>query len=107
MLCHAWRFLHVFCCTLPSCSSWPFFPCATPSFGLLNVTESEAPVDQDESSEEEAISVQARTRVGRDQPGLRLLVPVHGGLSLATASIASLPHSGHRLSNNLLAPLRC
>lgn len=83
------------------------FPCATPSFGLLNATESEAPVDQDESSEEEAINVQARTRVGRDQPGFRRLGPVHGGLKVATVNITSLPHSGHRLSNHLLAPLRC
>ena len=83
------------------------FPCATPSFGLLTVAESEAPVDQDESSEEEAISVQARTRVGRNRPGSPLLVPVRDGLNLATASIAVVPHSGHRLPNNLLAPLRC
>jgi len=83
------------------------FPCATPSFGLLNVTESEAPVDQDESSEKEAISVQARTRVGGDQPDSPLLVPMRGGLSLAVASIASVPNSGHRLPNNLLVPLRC
>ena len=81
-------------------------PCTTPSFGMLNSTEFEAPVDQHESSAEEAISVQARTRVGRDQPGSPLLVPVRGGLSLATASIAVVPHSGHRLPNNLLAPLR-
>ncbi len=72
------------------------FPCTPPSFALLNATESEAPVDQDESSEEEAISVQARTRVGRNQPGPPLLVPLPGGVSLATASIAGVPYSGHR-----------
>ena len=83
------------------------FPCATPSFVLLTETESEAPVNQEELSEEEAISVQARTRVGRDQPASPLLGAVRGGLSLATASIAGVPHSGHRLPNNLLAPLRC
>jgi len=50
------------------------FLCATPGLGLLNVPESEAPVDQDESPEEEAISVQAPTRVGRGQLGSSLRV---------------------------------
>ncbi len=45
------------------------FPCGRPSFGLVNVTESEAPVEQDESSEEEAFSVQARSRVARYSAG--------------------------------------
>lgn len=84
-----------------------FFPCAASSFGLLNVVESEAPFDQDESSQENAISVQIRTRAGRDQPGLQLPAPVRASLNVATASIAAVPHSGHRLPNNLLAPLRC
>jgi hypothetical protein len=83
------------------------FPCTEPGIGLLNSTESEAPVDQDESSEEEAISEQARTGVGRDQPGSPLPVPVRVGLSLTTVGIARVPNSGHRLPNNLLAPLRC
>ena len=83
------------------------FSCTAPGLGLLAVTGSEAPVDQDESSEEEAISVQARARVVRDQPGSPLLVPVRGGLSLATSGVAGVPHSGHRLPNHLLSPLRC
>ena len=52
------------------------FPSATPSFGLFTATEFEAPMDQDESSEEEAISVLARTRAGRERPGSQLLAPV-------------------------------
>jgi hypothetical protein len=88
------------------------FPCAAPSFGLFNLTESEAPVEEDESSEEEVTKVQARIRVARirvarDQPGLPFLVPMRGRLNLATASMAGVPHSGHRLPNSLLAPLRC
>lgn len=83
------------------------FPCATPSFGLLTETESEAPVDQDESSEKEATGVQARTRVGHNELGSRLVVSVRGGSSLTAVNIAVVPHSGHRLPNNLLVPLRC
>ena len=83
------------------------FPCTPPGLELLNVAESEAPFDQDQSSEEEAISVHARARVGRGQPGWPLLVPVRGGLSLVTAEVATAPRSGHRLPNDLLAPLRC
>ncbi len=84
-----------------------FFPCNTPTFGLLTVAESEAPVDEGESSEDVAISVRVRTQVDRDQLGSQLLGPVRGGLSLATSSTASVTNSGHRLPNNLLAPLRC
>lgn len=83
------------------------FPCHTPSVGLLDLTESEAPLDQDESSEEAAVGVQARTHIRRRQAGFSLLVPVRGGLSLSTAGTANIPHSGHRLPNNLMAPLRC
>jgi hypothetical protein len=83
------------------------FPCATPTLGLLTVAESEAPVDEDESSEELAISVRDRTRVDRDPPGSPLLGPVRGGLSLAPSSTASVTNSGHRLPNNQLAPLLC
>jgi hypothetical protein len=84
------------------------FPCATPWLGRVNATESEAPVDQDESSAKEAISLQPRTRAVRKQPGSPLLVvPMHGGLSHAAAKIAGHLHTGHRLSNGLLAPLRC
>ncbi|MDA1051184.1 MAG: hypothetical protein O3C40_11985 [Planctomycetota bacterium] len=83
------------------------FPCATPGMGLVNVTESEAPADQDESSAKEAISLQCRTRVVRNQPSSSFVVPMRSGLGLAAAKIAGHLHTGHRLSNNLLAPLRC
>ena len=84
------------------------FPCAESSIGLLHLTESETPVDRDESSDEAANSVQVRTRVrrNRQRPGSSLLVTVHGGQSLPTAGIARTPQSGHRLPNNLMAPLR-
>lgn len=81
-------------------------PCTTPSLGLRNSSESEAPVDEDESLKKEAISTQARTRIGRSQPGRPLLMPVLVGLR-CSAGISSFPRSGHRLPNNLLAPLRC
>ena len=83
------------------------FPSATPGFGLLAATEFEAPMDQDESSGEEAISVLARTRARREQPGSLLLAPVRCGTNLSAASRVDVPRSGHRLPNNLLAPLRC
>ncbi|MEO8494529.1 MAG: hypothetical protein ABI614_05640 [Planctomycetota bacterium] len=87
------------------------FPCATPSLGLFHVnvstTESEAPADQDNSSETEAISVQIRARFGGTQSGLPLKVAARCGVRVATVNIASLPQSGHRLANHLLAPLRC
>ena len=82
-------------------------PCATPTLGLLNVTEPKAPTDTDESAAEEAISVQARARVVGSAPASPLLVPLRGGLRIATSSVAASPYSGHRLPKNLLAPLRC
>lgn len=83
-------------------------PCATPSLGLINVAESEAPADQDESSlTKEAISSQCRAGVVRNQSSSPFAAPLRGGVSLAAAKIAGHPHTGHRLSNNLLAPLRC
>ena len=83
------------------------FPCTTLSLGLPNVTESESPAGSDESSEEEAVCLQVRTRVVRNQPSSPLLVPDRVGFRHATARLASLPHAGHRLPNHLLAPLRC
>lgn len=82
------------------------FPCATLSAGLLNVTESEAPLDVGESSEEIAISVQRRIRVRRGRSGLPLRMQMRGGSTLATDRVVRVPHAGHRLPNNLLAPLR-
>lgn len=82
------------------------FPCATPSLGLRTVTESETPVDQDETSFEKDISLAAKARVGREQPGVRLRVLVRVGLNVSSAA-ARGPRAGHRLANNLLAPVRC
>jgi len=83
------------------------FPCTALSLGLPNVTESESPAGPDEPSEEEAVCLQARSRVARSQPSSPLLVPVRVGFRRAAARPASVPHSGHRLPNHLLAPLRC
>jgi hypothetical protein len=82
-------------------------PCTTLCLGLPNVTESESPAGPDELSEEKAVCLQVRTRVVRNQPSSPLQVPVRGGFSRVTSRLASLPHSGHRLPNHLLAPLRC
>lgn len=83
------------------------FPYATSGVELFEVTGSEAPFDQGESPAEDAIGVRTRTRTGHKQTETRFAVPASGGLSLATTVISSLPSSGHRLANNLLAPLRC
>ncbi|MCA9145193.1 MAG: hypothetical protein KDB05_20500 [Planctomycetales bacterium] len=82
------------------------FPIATPSLGLRPVTESEAPVDQDENSHEQDISLQTKTRIGRRQTGVPLQVPASVSLRVSHAA-ARPPVAGHRLHNNLLAPLRC
>jgi hypothetical protein len=82
------------------------FPCATLNFGPREVTESEAPVEREASSEEVAISAQSRTRVVRSHAGMRLLVTLRIRLNLST-STAGIARSGHRLPNHLLAPLRC
>lgn len=82
------------------------FPCATPSLALRPATESEAPVDQDETSQEQDFSLQAKPRIGRRQTGVPLQVPVHISLRVSHEAVrATMP--GHRLPNNLLAPLRC
>jgi|GEM_PF-6978137 len=85
------------------------FQCGSASSRLLNVTRSEAPVDQDESTFTDAISVKTRSRVCRNQQHLALLKPVRGGLVRAYSGIPRIrnPLSGHRLANNLLAPMRC
>ncbi len=107
---HAIRKVALLASVLLHCSVFfvvALFPCAAPSLGLVNVTESEAPADQDESSAKEAISLQSRARIVRNQPGSPLLVPDRGGLNLATVKISGHTYFGHRLANNLLAPLRC
>jgi hypothetical protein len=76
------------------------------SNGLLDLTESEAPVERDESSEEATVHVQAGKRVGHNESGLLLSVSGHR-LRLLTTGTAGAPQSGHRLPNNLMAPLRC
>jgi len=83
------------------------FPSSTPGLGQHDLTESAAPVEQDESSEEAAIRVQVRTRFGRDELGLPLSASLPGGPSLPTTGTSRAPQAGHRLPNHLLAPLRC
>ena len=83
------------------------FPFAAPSNGLLDLTESEAPVEQHKSSEEVAVREQERTRVGRNPPRFSSLVSAHGGLGLPAVDPPIVRQSGHRLANNFMAPLRC
>lgn len=82
-----------------------FLPCAIPRTGLLNSSESEAPVERDESSSEAEFSSQTRTRVPRNQASQQLLSATPGERR-ATPGV-SFPRAGHRLPNHLLAPLRC
>ncbi len=83
------------------------FPCAAPTLGSRTVTESEKPVDQDETSQEKDVNLQARTRVGGRQRGVPLLVPGGSRPSVSAQVMVRASRSGHRLPNNLLAPLRC
>ena len=83
------------------------FPSATPSLLLLPATESEAPVEQEASPEEAALAEQTRTRVARDQLSRRLPVPLRVIRANGPSRLTILPPSGHRISNHLLAPLRC
>lgn len=82
------------------------FSHAAPRIGLVSSTESEAPVEEGKSVEEAAISVQGQTRVRRRQPTTPLPIAMRCGASLSM-NTRSGPQSGHRLHNNLLAPLRC
>lgn len=82
-------------------------PCGLPGAALLAFSEFEVPFDQDESSVEAALSPQARTRPGCHQPGAALQTPLRADQSLPRPGIVEAPRSGHRLSLELLAPLRC
>lgn len=94
----------VFCALVVFVSA--IFSHAVPRIGPVSSTESEAPVEEGKSFEEAAISVQSHTRVRRHQATSPLPIAMHCGTSLST-STRSGPQSGHRLHNNLLAPLRC
>jgi hypothetical protein len=82
------------------------FPCTSSTQGSRTVTESEAPVDQDETSQERDISLQDGTRVRCKQLSVALPVPNRIGL-LVSVRTAGASRSGHCLPNGLLAPLRC
>jgi len=99
----ACAFLHSGVLIIAALFSCGIIPC----LGLLPVTESEAPVDQDESSEEAASSARVRTHFSRTPSSLPLVVSLSGGINFATTRIFRVPDRGHRLHNNLLAPLRC
>jgi hypothetical protein len=82
-------------------------PGVTPGLGRLHGTESEAPMDRDDLAEGEAIDVQPRTRVSHCQMASRCMLPIPEGSSIKTLRAVEHRSSGHRLSNNLMAPLRC
>lgn len=80
---------------------------AAPACCLSVTVASEAPVEQSETAEEApALHVQIRARDGQGMPGMASRVVMrHGGTRAMVRPTSSRP--GHRLSNNLLAPLRC
>lgn len=80
---------------------------AAPTICRSAPTESEAPVEQSESSgEAAAVHVQHRGRVGQCQ--LEVALRVEGRRVENRVVVTSIaPRPGHRLHNNLLAPLRC
>jgi len=82
------------------------FTCATPSIGQRELVESEAPLQEEHSNEEAAVSERALAGFPQNQLGFRLLVPLQNSQS-RLARVDNSPKSGHRLSNHLMAPLRC
>ena len=83
------------------------FTCSTPCITSWDLTESESPAEQEQTSQESVINQQARARVRLSLPKMPLPVSLQQrGLTLNTQA-AIAPPSGHRLSNHLMAPLRC
>lgn len=81
------------------------FSVATPSPGLLSVTESEAPLESEETAQEAATPIQTRTRFRRE----RFVRPVtiHGASRCMASRTADPVAGGHLLSDNASVPLRC
>jgi hypothetical protein len=82
------------------------FPCVTPSVGL-DLTESEAPVEQDDPSEEMVVRAQVRARLGRSEPGVPIPSSLHAGQILSKTGTARTLKSGQLPSETYMAPLRC
>lgn len=82
------------------------FTFATPSLGQRELTESEAPLQEEQSNTEAAFSERALARVPQDQPERLVLVPLQKSVR-RLVRVDSAPKSGHRLPNHLMAPLRC
>lgn len=92
------------CCLLLGGNSLPI-AASLPEFG--NARETESPTEENESSAEEAIRLFTRTTVRRKQlrqSGTNPNVQVPKIVSVASPIMAP---AGHRLANNLCAPLRC
>lgn len=72
------------------------------------VCESESPVEQSESSVEEAIATHGMTRICRRQtlPQSESRFALPPGIARVVRAAAAV-RPGHRLHNNFLAPLRC
>jgi hypothetical protein len=82
------------------------FTCAAPSLSSRDLTESESPVEEEQGGEESVANSESHSRIRHRPPTVRFLVFKRERLDLITRT-ASLPPSGHRFANHLLAPLRC
>ena len=82
------------------------FTCTTHTFALRDLSESEVPAEQEQAGKEPVINQQARVHVRHSLPRMPLLVSERYGQMLSRQA-AIAPQPGHRLPNNLMAPLRC
>ena len=82
------------------------FPCFSSSSGVGLATESEVPCEQSESAEKIVVIVQSRLRGCGVRVDCRMPSRVRPDRDLSMTSTLVVP-VGHRLPNNLLAPLRC
>jgi len=84
-----------------------FFNCVLPNAGMLELSKSETPVEQRETSEESVVRLRTGTRWSVSRERVALSVLMFDGLKVRDSEQVRSRKAGHRLSNNLLAPLRC
>lgn len=83
----------------------PLLPTGASGFGLLRASEGEAPVGQEDHTEVAPCGSQDEKLERQALRHWRLLTPSHA--TRRTLDVAKATGSGHRLPNNLMAPLRC
>ena len=83
-------------------------PAVAPSIGRIAMTESEAPLDDVEATEEAAIGTATSTQLRRRPSRIVGLIDVRRNAHIVRLDRrVTSARSGHRLSDFLLAPLRC